>query len=455
MPNLIGRATRRAGVTAHMRNQAAAVMRATGWSRRTTLITVALLTATTALTACKSSGSGSSSAKVLTLWHYEAADSAMGLAWSQAVKDFEAAHPGVTVKVETKTFEQLQKTAPMVLNSSNAPDVLEYNKGNATAGLLSKQGLLTDLTPQVTRYGWDKKLSSNIAVTSRYSNGVMGSGDWYGIPNYAEYAMVYYNVGLFNKYHVPVPKTFADFIAAMDTFTKHGITPLANAGAEYPAQQYLYDLALSKADPAWVTNYQINGKANFHDAAWSYAANTLADWVKKGYIAKDSVSLKATDMGNTFESGKSPMMVSGSWWYGTFESEIKNFAWDTFLWPGSPLVPGSGGNLWVVPSKSKNKQLAYAFINTTLQKDVQDVIANKGAVPVAADPADVTDPKAKKLIQNYDTLAASGGLAYYPDWPVPGFYDTLTAATQDLINGKDPNSALGSLQTAYQQGLNQ
>ncbi len=430
-------------------------MHATGWSRRATLITAVLLAASTTLTACNSSGSGSASGKVLTLWHYEAADSAMGLAWSQAIKDFEDAHPGVTVKVETKTFEQLQKSAPMVLNSSNAPDILEYNKGNATAGLLSKQGLLTDLTAQVAQYGWDKKLSSNIAVTSRYSNGTMGSGDWYGIPNYAEYAMVYYNVDLFNKYRVPVPKTFADFTAAMDTFTKHGITPLANAGAEYPAQQYLYDLALSKADPAWVTDYQIKGKADFHDAAWSYAASTLADWVKKGYIAKDSVSLKATDMGNTFESGKSPMMVSGSWWYGTFESEIKNFAWDTFLWPGSNLVPGSGGNLWVVPTKSKNKQLAYDFINTTLRKDVQDIIANKGAVPVAADPADVTDPKAKKLIQNYATLAASNGLAYYPDWPVPGFYDTLTAATQDLMGGKDPNSVLGSLQTAYQQGLSQ
>jgi len=430
-------------------------MLATGRPRRTTLIMAALVAATTTLTACNSGGSGSAAGRVLTLWHYEAADSAMGLAWSQAVKDFEAAHPGVTVKVETKTFEQLQKTAAMVLNSSNAPDILEYNKGNATAGLLSKQGLLTDLTPEVAQYGWDRKLSSNLAVTSRYSNGVMGSGDWYGIPNYAEYAMVYYNVDLFNKYHVPVPKTFADFTAAMDTFVKNGITPLADAGAEYPAQQYLYDLALSKADPAWVTDYQIKGKADFHDAAWSYAASTLADWVRKGYIAKNSVSLKATDMGNAFESGKSPMMVSGSWWYGTFESEIKNFAWDTFLWPGSSLVPGSGGNLWVVPSKSGNKQLAYDFINITLQKDVQDVIANKGAVPVAANPADVTDPKAKELIQHYDTLAASGGLAYYPDWPVPGFYDTLTAATQDLINGKDPNSVLGSLQTAYQQGLNQ
>ncbi|HWF79538.1 MAG TPA: extracellular solute-binding protein, partial [Streptosporangiaceae bacterium] len=117
-------------------------------------MTAALLAASTMLTACSGGGSGSaSSGKVLTLWEYEAADSAMGLAWRQAVKDFQAAHPGVTVKVQTKTFEQLQKSAPMVLNSSNAPDILEYNKGNATAGLLAKQGLLTDLTAQVAQYG--------------------------------------------------------------------------------------------------------------------------------------------------------------------------------------------------------------------------------------------------------------------------------------------------------------
>ena len=35
----------------------------------------------------------------------------------------------------------------MIINSDEGPDIMEYNKGNATAGLLSSQGLLTDLTP--------------------------------------------------------------------------------------------------------------------------------------------------------------------------------------------------------------------------------------------------------------------------------------------------------------------
>ena len=81
----------------------------------------------------------------------------------------------------------------------------------------------------------------------------MGSGRWYGVPNYAEYLMVYYNKNLFAKYGVKVPTTFAQFTAAMDKFLKAGVTPLANAGNDYVAMQYLYEMALSKATPAWVS----------------------------------------------------------------------------------------------------------------------------------------------------------------------------------------------------------
>ena len=109
---------------------------------------VALATAVAATMAVAACGGGSSGASgtsgassppgTLTVWHYEGPTSAMGVAWAEAVTQFKASHPGVTVKVEEKGFEQIQKTAPMVLNSKDAPDVLEYNKGNATAGLLSK-----------------------------------------------------------------------------------------------------------------------------------------------------------------------------------------------------------------------------------------------------------------------------------------------------------------------------
>ena len=69
-----------------------------------------------------------------------------------------------------------------VLNSDDAPDVTEYNKGNATSGLLASQGLLTNLNDYVSEYGWDKIITGSLADTGKYDEqGMMGSGDWYGI----------------------------------------------------------------------------------------------------------------------------------------------------------------------------------------------------------------------------------------------------------------------------------
>jgi raffinose/stachyose/melibiose transport system substrate-binding protein len=421
-----------------------------------------LATAALALAACgggssDSSGSGGSSqGKTLTLWHYEGADSAMGKAWAEAIKEFQASHPGVTVKFEAKGFEQIQKTAGMVLNSDQAPDVMEYNKGNATAGLLSKQGLLTDLSGEAAKRGWDKLLSPSLQTTAKYDDrGTMGSGKWYGVPNYGEYVMVYYNKDAFKKQGIEVPTTFDEFTAALDKFVKAGITPIATGGAEYPAQQILYQLALSKASRPWVDAFQLyKGKVDFHGPEFTYGAQTFADWVKKGYISKDSAGIKAEDMGVSFISGKFPIMVSGSWWYGRFQSQIKDFDWGSFLWPGSGLTPGSSGNLWVVPEKAKNKDLAYDFIDITMKKDIQNLLGNSGGVPVAADPAAISDPKSKELIENFNKLSTQDSLAFYPDWPAPGYYDVMVSGVQELINGsKTPDQVLDELAGPYNDNL--
>ncbi|KAB8140268.1 extracellular solute-binding protein [Chloroflexia bacterium SDU3-3] len=399
-------------------------------------------------TAAATTGEG----RVLRLWHYESPQGAMGAAWAEAIKQFEASHPGVKVEFEQKGFEQIRQTANMVLNSDQAPDVMEYNKGNATAGLLASQGLLTDMTDEATKRGWDKILSPSLQTTSLYDDkGVMGSGKWYGVTNYGEYVMVYYNKAMFEKYGVTVPTTFDEFEAAMDTFVKAGVTPLAVGGAEYPAQQIFYTLALSKANRDFVNAYELyQGDVDFKGPEFTYGAERLVDWVQKGYISKDATGMKAEDMGVAFENGTYPMMISGSWWYGRFMTEIKGFEWGTFLFPGNKLHPGSGGNLWVIPENSKNKDLAYDFIEITLKQDIQTILGNAGGVPINADVSKITDPKVKELIQNFDTVVKSDGLAFYPDWPVPGYYDTLVAGVQELLSGaKAPAEVLDEIAIPY------
>jgi raffinose/stachyose/melibiose transport system substrate-binding protein len=416
------------------------------------------VTASLSLVACGSDADDTDSgeAKTLRLWHYEGADSAMGKAWAEAIKQFEAAHPGVKVTYEEKGFEQIRQNAGMILNSDEAPDIMEYNKGNATAGLLSKQGLLTDLTEEAGKRGWDKALSASVATTCRYdAEGIMGGDKWFGVPNYAEFVMVYYNKDLFAKYNLQVPTTLAEFETVMGTFVRNKVVPLSVGGAEYPAQQILYELALAKADRSWVDDYQLyKNKVDFTGPELAFAATTFADWVRKGYIARNSAGIKAQDMGDAFTQGKFPILISGSWWYGGFVEQIKNFQWGTFLFPGNTLHPGSGGNIWVVPTKARNKDLAYDFIDATMKPEIQNLLGNSGGVPVAAEATAITDEKSKELIANFNTLNDSDGLAFYPDWPAPGYYDVLVAGVQNLINGsKSPQQVLAEIAKPYNDNL--
>jgi raffinose/stachyose/melibiose transport system substrate-binding protein len=397
---------------------------------------------------------GKAGPKVLKIWHYESANGAMGASWAEAMKQFEASHPGVKVAFEQKGFEQIRQTASMILNSADAPDVMEYNKGNATAGLLSKQGLLADLTDYAQKRGWDKLLGPSLASVCQYdANGIMGSGKWYGVTNYGEYVMVYYNKDMFDKQGVQVPTTLAEFENVLAKFAKAKITPLAVSGAEYPAQQIFYELVLSKANRSFINAYQLyQGEVDFHGPEFTFGADKMVEWMKKGYISKDAVSMKAEDMGLAFEGGKNPMMISGSWWYGRLMNEIKNFQWGIFLFPGNNYAPGSGGNIWVIPSNSKSKDLAADFIDVTLKKDIQNLLGNSGGIPVAADPAQITDPKVKDLISSFNTLVQNDGLAFYPDWPVPGYYQVLVSSVQDLMGGtKPPAKVLDDLAKAYKE----
>src|SRR5699024_6025277 len=302
------------------------------------------------LAACSGSDQGSDGDEnVLTVWHYENPDSAMGVAWDRAMDIFEE-ETGAKVEFEERSFEQIRTSASQILNSDEAPDVLEYPKGNATAGLLASQGLLKPLDDAVEQYGWDDLLSTSLQTTARYDeDGIMGSGSWYGVPTYGEFVEVYYNADMFDKYDVEVPSTLEELEQAMQTFTEAGVTPLAEGAAEYPLQQLWYQLALLKADQDWVDAYQLyTSDVDWQGEPISFATQTLQDWIDAGYISSDATSMKAEDAGTAFINGSYPIFFSGSWWQGRFANEITDFDWDTFLFPGAEKSPGSAGNMWVI-----------------------------------------------------------------------------------------------------------
>lgn len=420
-------------------------------SRRTLAVAALAIAASLGLAGCATSSGGDDS-KTLKVWWWENDDSALSTAWNKAIDIFEEEHPGVNVEFELKTYEQMQQSGQLILDSNEAPDVLEYLKGNATAGVVSNAGLLTDLTDVAADRGWD--VDNTAQDVGLYENGAMGSGQRYGVTNYGEYVSVWYNADAFAQHGLEVPTTLAELEAVMQTFVDNGITPLALGSSDYPGPHLLYALALAEMNDESLAAYQqFTGDVDW--AAWEDAATRMAEWVEKGFISTDSTGIPAQDAGNAFVAGQYPLFFSGTWWAGSFVNDITDFTYDQFLFPGNDLHPGSGGNLWVVPEKAKNKELAYDFIETTMRPEVQNELGNLGGVPVAADTDAVTTDIGQLTITRFNELLESteGGLAWYPDWPVAGLNDILVQNVTDLVQGNaSPSQAVENITSAYDQG---
>ncbi len=387
------------------------------------------------------------------LWHYEPADSAMGISWAYALEQFQAMHPDVKVEFEEKAFEQIQETGMMILNSDEVPDVMEINKGNATAGLYASSGLLTDLSEVAAERGWLDILSPSIQTTCRYDeNGIMGSGNLYGVTTYGEFVMVYYNKDMFAEYGIEVPTSLEEFEAAADKFVEAGIVPLTLGASDvWPATHNFYELVLYKADRELISNFQfLTGDVDFHGEAFTFGAEKFAEHVAKGYYGSNATGVIYDDANAAFVQGVTPMNLTGSWAFGGFQTQITDFEWGIFIMPGKPFNTGSGGNLWVVPENAKNKDLAYDFIELTLGVEAQTLMANSGGIPLNADLSQITDPKVKELNAAFASIVENDGIAFYPDWPVPGFMDVLGGGLQELVNQSiSPDEFLDALSDAY------
>jgi raffinose/stachyose/melibiose transport system substrate-binding protein len=342
------------------------------------------------------------------------------------------------VVFEEKVFEQIQETAMMILNSDDVPDVMEVNKGNGTAGQYASAGLLTNLTEVAEERGWTDVLPPSIQTTCRYDeNGLMGAGDLYGITTYGEFVMVYYNKDMFEEYGLAVPTSLEEFEAVADAFVEAGIVPLTLGASDvWPATHNWYELVLYGADRDFINAFELfQGDVDFHGEALTFGTEKFAEHIEKGYYGDNATGVIYDDANAAFVQGVNPMDLTGSWIFGGFTTQITDFEWGIFTMPGKNLNTGSGGNLFVVPENAKNKDLAYDFLDLVLSPEAQTLMANSGGIPINADITQIEDEKVAELNAAFAALVENDALAFYPDWPVPGFMDELGAALQELIGG--------------------
>jgi raffinose/stachyose/melibiose transport system substrate-binding protein len=414
--------------------------RTSGGRARGPLALVATLVVALAVLAGQATGAGTATT-TLVVQNGEGGNDARIASLKRLDALFEKANPGVTIKHVSKSYADLVKTDALQLSGSNPPDVTHVNQGLGDLGQLVRANLLTPLDSYAARYGWGKRQSAQLLTIDgrATADGKIGSGKLYGISTTGDWVGVFYNKAELKALGIAVPKTLAAFERALAKAKAAGKTPIAFGNLDkWPGIHEFQSVLMAIAPPAQVGS-TIFGKSG---TKWSTpavlkAAATVQKWAKAGYYSDGFAGLGYDDATKRFQQGGAVFTITGTWKAGDMATALGSKV-------GLMLLPSaragaaagalaSGGLAWAIPAKAKDKALSAKYIDFITSPAAAKVIQAAGDVPAIPLKSSGVSGVRGDALAGWAKLSKSGAMAGYMDWATPTFYDTVTAAVQELM----------------------
>ena len=449
-----------------MRNHSSKVV--TGWKGLRILL---MLTASSLGVASVATGVGSNAvagaSNKVTLVVQDADGGEAGLLAGYATlnKEFEAAHPGVTVHFEAKSFNDVMNTLKLQLSGSTVPDVTQVNQGYSSMGELIADNLLVNLNPYAAQYGWNKlQTPSLIAMDGQFStNGKkMGSGPLWAVSATGGWVGIFEDLTLAHKLGITAePTTLSQLQTDMALAKKHGILPFQLGTSDGGMSSWLTgSLMMAQSSPKNLFNLvnAVKG-SSMQTPLVIKAATMIRSWAKAGYFTSGFAAYSNSDVFTQFGAGKGLFTINGAWNVPMpAPAKPTNFVMLPFptasASTGAAAI-GPGDMPWAVPSKSQHKALAAQYINFIASRSAASTWVKAGAVPLTI-PSNlsVVDTKlvgpSKDAVTEWAKVVAAGNVEPFLDWATPTFYNTLEAAVPELVSGRiTPTQFATQLQGDY------
>lgn len=358
---------------------------------------------------------------------------------------FMKAYPNIKIKRVSRSFDDLKTTLRLALSGNEPPDVVEANNGRSDMGEFVKANQLLPLDAWAKAYGWNERYPASVRQYVSYSadGKTFGEGNLYGLPQVGEVVGIYYDKKALAGAGVQPPKTWAEFESSLQVLKDKGVVPLTLGNLEKwpaihvfgtiqgrttPADQ-VRELAFGRKGPTWTTPE--NQKA----------AQTLVDWVTKGYFNEGFNGKDYDPAWQDFSKGGGAYLIGGTWLQADLQKAMgENVGF--MLPPGEsadakPVATGGTGLPFSITTKSKNPDAAAAYINFITNEQASTVLAQTGNLPLADTAAQQTEGGLQKdVFTAFGTVVDADGLVPYLDYATPTMYDTISAGLQDLMAKK-------------------
>jgi multiple sugar transport system substrate-binding protein len=286
---------------------------------------------------------------------------------AELVREFERAHPGTHVEVQTLPWSAAHEKLLTAFAGDTTPDLCQL--GNTWI-------------PEFVALGALRSLDADIAGSQSVEPGDYFPGIWatnridgkvYGVPWYVDTRLLFYRRDLLAQagYAAP-PRSWAEWTAMMAAIKERDVP--GRYGIVLPAIEFepLVALALQQPDPL----LRDGGRyGNFRSAGFRHALEFYVSMFRNGYAPPPGAA-DASNIWTEFGRGHFVFYVSGPWNIGEFERRLPRDladAWMTAPLPGAdgPGASIAGGSSLVIFRKSRNAAAAWQLIEVLAQPELQ------------------------------------------------------------------------------------
>lgn len=393
----------------------------------------------TSLVACSQngqpSGSGgtsavSTSSDKITLTFWQAYPGQRETVCNEAIKRFMQKHPNVKVESLTLNNDSYKQKMAVAMSGGNPPDVF-HSWGGGDLKKYVDQGNVLDLTGKIDTSSFNQLSIGNTTFEDKL----------YGIPLGLSIDCFWYNKDIFAACGLGIPKTWDDFVNAINILKGKKYIPIALANQpKWPAELQFAALADRIGGSEMFTN-ALNRKGSFADKGFVEAGEYLQNLVKmEAYNSgANGIPYDAGQGRQMFYSGQAAMIYVNNNFLGNVLTENPDFKkkLGVFLFPSIPDGKGDPSDIgattaptWSVSSKTKHPQEAIELVKELSSLETAQAFADESGSMTA-----VLGVKYDGFLKTFsDFLANAKNIYWAYDQTLPAdVAQTSMDATQGII----------------------
>lgn len=358
--------------------------------------------------------------------------------WDYAVAAMKEDMPNVTLELDVLAEDDNAKLKTYAA-TGNMPDIFQstldvINTFKATNNIL----MLDDYAEKL---GFKDRMLPSAMNTLIAPDGHIWVFPYSGNNMY----LLFYNKEIFSANNIQVPTTTDELLAVTKILTDKDIVPLSLFAKEKSICVALFDLFATRLAPNGIRDLD-EGKATGTEDAYRFAAQSIIDLAKAGFIAKGSTNMGYDQAASLFYQGKAAMFLNGDWEIAASTKNLGDKAdWmyypakDAAGYESSKLYFSGGGapNGYSVSATTKDKDMAAKVAAYLSLKYAECKYTTRGT-PIVATKVDAPmvvpfPPMMEKLAEDIPNIKGFGSFSW--NLSNPKFKTPFEDACQSLVIG--------------------